>query len=598
MSSQDAETWPLEAGHFAKPLEQLRHGEPWKEVLEELLLDLPEERADRLMQLMREARGAWLPLAHVRAGRALVVGNALSGTCVPLARAGFRVIVLDTSLPRLALARFRDQALAAGRVLALCADAGASLPFADMSFDLVAQEDRLPRSEPDWRRGLDELRRVCRGELMLSADNRFGYKRSSGRRGRFLIPSPLQFLRAGIHPRAGERSLRGYRKLLRSPGFSEPRAFSLYPHSREFTHLVALDAELPRLVLGPKERANRLKLLGHRLGLFPWLTPSFGLFGARSQAALDSPRLDRVLAELARRIDEEQPQAEQVLATRGNSIVVQTRLAGGDPDEPRGRWTLHVPLSPQQQRLLETHHARLDLISARMPGVPVPAGLFLGEIEGLFLGCERRLGGLTGPHLSGDQECARNTFSDAARQTAAWITQPARPLDEADFERLIGTRFDLVASKAAVEATRSNLRRLREESAELLIGRSFPRVLYHADLRSKHVQMRPDGHVIGYLDWGPSETDDLPYYDLLHLICHERKQEADLRAEEAWAIVREGERLRDYERAALEDYAGRLGLDPLYCRAIERIYPVLVAATVERNWDYSRPRWLHREFGL
>ena len=437
---------------------------------------------------------------------------------------------------------------------------------------------------------------MVRGELMLAADNRFGYKRSSGRRGRFLIPSPLQFLRAGIRPRAGERSLRGYRKLLRSPGFSEPRAFSLYPHSREFTHLVSLDAELPRLVLGPKERANRTKLLGHRLGLFPWLTPSFGLFSARSHTALDSPRLDRVLAELARRIDEERPEPEQVLATRGNSIVVQTHLPGGDEHDPRGRWTLHVPLSPQQKRLLQTHHARLDLIRARMPGVPVPEGLFLGEIEGLFLGCERRLGGLTGPHLSGDQECARNTFSDAARQMAAWIMQPARPLDEADFERLIGSRFDLVASKAAVDSTRSNLRRLREESAELLIGRSFPRVLYHADLRSKHVQMQPDGHVIGYLDWGPSETNDLPYYDLLHLICHERKQEADLRAAEAWAIVREGDRLRDYERAALEDYAGRLGLDPLYCRAIERIYPVLVAATAERNWDYSRPRWLHRQF--
>jgi len=25
---------------------------------------------------------------------------------------------------------------------------------------------------------------------------------------------------------------------------------------------------------------------------------------------------------------------------------------------------------------------------------------------------------------------------------------------------------------------------------------------------------------------------------------------------------------------------------------------VLVAGMAERNWDYSRPRWVHRQFGL
>jgi len=28
------------------------------------------------------------------------------------------------------------------------------------------------------------------------------------------------------------------------------------------------------------------------------------------------------------------------------------------------------------------------------------------------------------------------------------------------------------------------------------------------------------------------------------------------------------------------------------------LYPVLVAAMAEKNWDYSRPRWLHASFGL
>ena len=35
-----------------------------------------------------------------------------------------------------------------------------------------------------------------------------------------------------------------------------------------------------------------------------------------------------------------------------------------------------------------------------------------------------------------------------------------------------------------------------------------------------------------------------------------------------------------------------------YCRAIEAFYPVLVGAMAEKNWDYSRPRWLNRNFGI
>jgi aminoglycoside phosphotransferase (APT) family kinase protein len=139
---------------------------------------------------------------------------------------------------------------------------------------------------------------------------------------------------------------------------------------------------------------------------------------------------------------------------------------------------------------------------------------------------------------------------------------------------------------------------MREEAGELLIGKHLPRVLYHGDLRSKHVQVHSDGRVLGYLDWGTSELDDLPYADLLHLVVHARKQADDLRAAAAWALVRDGEGLAEHERAALARYAERTGLEPNVCRALERIYPVLVAAVAERNWDFSRPRWVHRQFDL
>jgi aminoglycoside phosphotransferase (APT) family kinase protein len=595
--SAPLEPWPLARADCAAPLAALARGEPWKPVFERLLLALDEERADLLVQLVRESRGAWLPLAHARRGRALVLGNALSGTSVPLARSGFRVVVGDRGRERLALAAARNAALAPGPTACVQAGADARLPFADASFDLVVQEDGAPHAGRDGY-ALAELLRVCKGELFVSAENRFAYKRSRGRRGQFVVTSPLAYARAALAPRDGECSLAGYKKLLRAPGFAEPRAFALYPHAREFAHVVALDGPFPALTIERHEKKNRLKLLGHRLGLFPLLAPSFGLFAARSQAALRPLRIECVLDELAQRTGEPRPIVEQLLATRGNSVVVQTAVPGAEAEDERGRWTLHVPLSPQQADMLERHHARIDWIAARMPGVPVPAGLFLGEIEGLFLGCERRLGGITAPHLSGDVAAERNMLSDAAEQLAAWILQPSRALTGEDFERLVGARFDLVAEKCGLDSTAAALARMREEAADLLIGKSLPRVLYHGDLRSKHVQVHPDGHVLGYLDWGTSELDDLPYADLLHLLAHARKQADDLRAAEAWALVRDGEGLADHERAALERYAERTGLEPLVCRALERIYPVLVAAVAERNWDFSRPRWVHRQFDL
>ncbi|MEM7517058.1 MAG: hypothetical protein AAF368_09080 [Planctomycetota bacterium] len=81
-------------------------------------------------------------------------------------------------------------------------------------------------------------------------------------------------------------------------------------------------------------------------------------------------------------------------------------------------------------------------------------------------------------------------------------------------------------------------------------------------------------------------------------IVHERIHEHDLHAGRAWSLVREEGSLRDYERSALDRYSEPLGLTRDYRDAIEMAYPVLVAAMAEKNWDYSRPEWLHRHFGF
>lgn len=586
MQDDDEEPRPATREALARALSALDAGAPYKAALEGLLLDLDEDDAEELMLLHEESRGAWLPLALSGGGEALFVGNALSGCVPPLAMLGFRVTVLDDDPARLAFERAREDAYVPGRTRRVLASS-ARLPFADGSFDLVVKEDGLA--------GADELARVCRGELFVAADNRLAYKRSLGRRGAYRVPRPLEFLAAVLLPRRGERGLGGYRRAL-AARFARVRSFALYPSAREFSHIVSLDAPRPRLTIGPRERRNLLKMAAYRAGLFARLTPSFGFLCSRQAGA---PRLERVLAALAERVGEERPEVDLVVATRSNDCLVHTTPRDADAQETgHGRWTLHVPLSPQKEHLVRTHDRFLRALRARFPSVPVPEPLFIGELEGVTLSCERRLAGLTAPHLTGERDATARMFDDVARDFAQLVCEPPVPLSAARFEALLGARFRRVRDHAAVRSTALAIERMLDELRERLLGATLPLVLYHADLRAKHVQVDARGGVLGYLDWGASEEAFLPYVDLLHLVAHQRKQEENCSAGRTWQLVRERDGLREHERRPLEQHARELGLGDDVRAALELAYPVLVAGMAERNWDYSRPRWVHRQFGL
>ena len=590
--------WPLSPAELEGALERLDGGGAFREAFEELLLELDDVPASRLMQLVRESRGAWLPVLKTTGGRALFLGNGLSGAPVPLAACGFHVTFLDPSPLRARLGRHHKQDRAPGRTRALVGGDGPRLPFADRAFDLVVQEDGLPRAQQGWGHDLAELRRVSAGEVLLVADNRLAYKRSSAVRGVFHVPGPLAYLRRALRPARGERTLAGYRRALAAPGWRRARANALYPHAHEFAFVVGLDGRGPHLLVGPQERRNRAKVLAQRSGLFPLLTPSFALVAERAELAGAPLRVDGLLAELARATGEPTPELDQLVATRGNTCVLLTRLPGRGEDDPRGRWCVHLPLSPAQREQIQRHHAVLGRIRREHPGVPVPEPLFEGTLGGVYLSCERRVGGLNAPQLTGDRRAAAATYADVARHLAQLVVEPARACDAARFEQQVERRLAPALAKAHVASTADRIARERERLRERLVGRSFPLVLYHADLRSKHLQVRPDGRVLAYLDWGTTEPAGLPYFDLLHLIAHDRKQEAGLPASEAWRIVRDPALLRPHERAALDEYARLLGLDAEYRAAIADAYPLFVAAMAEANWDYSRPRWLHRNFGV
>jgi aminoglycoside phosphotransferase (APT) family kinase protein len=593
------------AGELDRVSALLDGGASWRPTWEEFLRELPEDQADALMLLAKEGRGAWTCLLNGNGGRALFLGNALSGTVVALAAAGFEVTVMDPVAERLRFGIHRNRELAPEQTKALVAQGTDRLPFEQHAFDLVVQEDGLPNPAAGWGHSLQECRRVCGGELLLCADNRLAYKRSSGLRGDFPVPRPLAWLRRALGPAPGEHTLPTYRRLVQGPEFRAPRAFSLYPHSRDFTHLVGLDGTGPALAVGPQERKNPAKVLARAAGLFPWLTPSFAVVTERRAARLEKsgPRIERILAQLGQHLAElapgagQTPQVEHLIASRSNTAVLHTAIPGAAPEESAGRWTLHIPQSPQKRHLCSRHMSFLARVRRDFPQVPVPQPLFEGELEGLWFVCERRLAGLTAPQLTGDQKAMERMYADAARQLAALANSEARPLHDEEYEELIGARFRLVAERCGRRETVRELRRMEAALGEVLRGTVLRRVLYHADVRSKHLQVKPTGEIIGYLDWGASEERFLPLVDLLHLLVHQRKQESGCSPRAAWELVR-SQNLRPHERAALDEYSERLALSTDYRQAIENAWPALVAGMAEMNWDYSRPLWVHREYGL
>ena len=570
----------------------LAGGQPFKRRLEQLVLELPTGEADELMMLMKESRGAWAMLLGGRGGRALFLGNALSGTPVALGTLGYEVTVVEPEPTRLRFAQDRAAALAPGTTVSVAAGTDRCLPFREGSFDLVVLEGGLPGPATGWGFTVDELHRIGSGELLVTADNRLGYKRSTGRRGAFRR-HPLHLLGEVLRPSRGERALPATRTAVRGP-WKEVEAYSLYPHAREFSHVVALDQPRPRLTIGPRERKNRLKVLGARVGLFPWLTPSFAILARREPRGAN--RIERLLDEVAASCGETRPEVDMLVATRSNDALMHTAIAGRGG--PEGRWTVHVALQPAKRRMVRLHHEWLVRIHSSVPGVPVPEPLFHGEIEGAEVAVERRIDGLNGTDITGDRPLTERMFADAARQLVHLLEPEPTLLDDGLFDALLQPRFDLVLDLIDSERTRERVRRMVARARQQLVGRSVRLGIYHADLRAKHLQLNHEGRITGYLDWGASEARFLPLVDLLHLVIHQRKQETGGSFGDAWRAVLDPQRRRPIEQRTFVDYLDAAGQDHGLIEVLLELYPALVAGMAELNWDYSRPDWVRRQFGL
>lgn len=564
----------------------LERGAPWRDALEKMLRDLPLDRADAWMMRLNEGRGTFALTLASTSGQALLVGHPLSGTAVALEQLGLRVVCLGASPLDLRLANGRRRTLL-GREGAGVVGRSDQLPFGDGTFDLVVHEGG---PEQGWPALLPELTRVAhptRGELVLIGDNPLAYKRALGQRGRFVHATPWSFARRLLRPPAAEARATTLRGLLRGAGLAPARAYALYPHALEFSHVVGLDGDGPDLTIGRRERQNRVKLLGQRIGLFETLAPSFCVHGRRSGART---RLERILGGLAERTGLRPGRVEHLVATRSTTALVLT--AGPDPI------CLHVPLSPSKRALTETHMHFLRRVDGSFPGVPVPEPLFAGEIDGTWVQAERRLGGLTAPHLTGTELAEDELPVRVAEVLARLQVSEPEPLSQQVFDELLGERCAEVQRRSGSTSTAEALARMLAEAAERLVGRRLPLVLYHADTRAKHVQVDAQGRVIGLLDWGASESKFLPFADLGHLLVHQRKQTHGGTVGAAWRVLRRPDARSAGEQEALLRYGDALQIETDVREAMIEIIPLVVAGMAERNWDYSRPSWVGRQFEI
>lgn len=576
----------------------LDRGAEWRETFEALLRALDATAAEHLQLTMREGRGSVGVSLASTSGAVAFLGDPLSGTPVALAALGHRVLCMaepgDREHLRARLAAHRNHALAPGRIQVVVAADG-RLPVPNRGVSAVFWE----RGGPLEASVVRELQRGSADELLWIGRNRFAYKRASGVRGVFRVPTPMEFLRAGLWPRGGERSLRGWRAVA-GTNFARPKVYALYPDALDHSQIAAADGPTPRLLIGPKERANRSKVIARRVGLFKWLTPSYALHAQRRGTGPLPTGLERRLAQIAERLGTSTPGVEHVVSSRGSNIVVLTRPPC--PKESSARnvagWCLHIPLNPAQGRQVLRHARRLKQLESRVPGFPAPRLLGLFRLDGTLVCCETRIQGWNATQISGEEDPCARLFLCAARQLAHLAEPSATELDDAELARLLGHRVDVICDRTDSRSTERALRRLGDEVRERLAGKSLRRTLMHADLRSKHVQVNEEGAPTAYLDWGCSSWHDLPYFDLLHLIAHEAKQARGLSAGESWDYLRSSSALRPHDRQALEDYAARLGLDEEIRGALVLVYPILVAAQAESHWDYSRPNWVHRQFGL
>lgn len=589
---------------FRRFLQFARDPAAFRRAFEDLLAEISPRAASTAEWGTRESVGAAALLRRGGAdGPALVIGSGFLGTAPALAVLGEEVVVADDDESRLEFVKLR--AAAQNLNIRGIIINSPRLPFGDATFGSIMIPD-APAGLPmagriPWDALLAETRRVLKpgGDLVVLAANRFAYKRFTGLHGRFAKPGPAAFVRRALGNSHGEYSCRGWARTLRAAGYLDISGFATYVSHLDYHYICSLERQgWPRLEIGPRERANRLKVLGNAIGLFPWLTPSFAFTavapganvninktggGARAQGAMAFETITRLAAD-AGGIDARGARTEHLLATRGNAAIA---LAAGV--------VARVPLCAKETRLGSLHLKYSERLRTQWQQFPAPRAI--GEVNhrGAQAFVEERLPGLNSAQLLLQHKTRIVTWEGLAGHLSKLVIA-REALTPPLLEELLFSRARLAADRMRDARIAERIHALAKGAAAQLRGLRCPLVISHGDLRAKHVLVDAAGTVTGILDWGTAREPNLPLFDLLHFIIHDHKQQFESTLDEAAMRVVFGGEADEGAENAIRQYCAAIGLDAAARRACEWLYPLEVAATAFNNWDYDRPRWVEVNF--
>lgn len=577
----------------------------WDKAFIELLKTTEAGYSSHLMNYVtNESRAGWKYLLDIGAkSKVLDLGCGWGSTSISLSRTVAEVVAMDLTIERLVL--LRERALLQGRtnIEYVCGGDTPCLPFPSEYFDAVILNGVL-EWVPESRNGdprnnqLNFLKEVARilsptGQAYIGIENRLSYRYLMGQREdhtglRYgaLLPRRIsnwysQLVRSKPY-RTYTYSIWGYKRLLKKAGFLEARFYAPIPDYRDFEHIVDLGSPVSsKFYYRPTGIKQCIKavLLKHTT-LAKWFCSSFCIVGGKGDTG--KTFVESLLHLANERIEQSRGAwaINKVIRVRKTNTVLAEFSSASAISGQRAGAIARIPMEPVAESHVLRNFEALQYIhqSSQISKVVrdlVPQALFSGSIEGQVFTIETKLPGVPGTARDRSRKYNPLAVLEAVDLLARLHVESSelRPLDEVEFRRLIGNRFESLEAVLGRNGGGEVLCNLQSVLGGMLINRKLPFVLMHGDFWMGNLLVDPTRmNVTGIIDFDRAEERGLPYIDLLHFLIYRRIQVNKDSFCNAFRSLIIGNAFTSAERILNENYLHAVGLSEALTFPLAIIY--------------------------
>jgi SAM-dependent methyltransferase len=494
---------------------------PWQQALERAVCTSSNPHL-LLEHAVCPSRAGWWPLLNLqRTWRVLELGSEWGAITFSLAPRVASVAVCDLNLERLRFIKARALQDGVSNVEVLCWGDTSRLPFADQEFDLVILNgflEEVPLSRPGsplemQRVVLREAARVLAsdGQLFLAGHNRWSWRSVKSSRGY-------------------THSFWGYKRLLRSAGFTSSQAFVPLPNFASFSAIVdPARKQMVRHFFAERglSRCETIELQV-KSSLTPLLASSFGWIATRGGP--QTSFLESLGSHLARMLSREVDEPIEYLkyrVTLRELITLELRLSAASPSV-----MVKIPLSAYCDLRTTLEYQRLssleDVRASSGCWAEIPKPLMKGTFNGVPFFVQDALPGFSGVRFL--RHPGASTWKQLAADFIARLhlaTKTPVTLDETTWNKTVMPLLN-AGLRSTEEHTGINLARINDFLMRELVGHSWPFVFSHGDYSPGNLLFDSKGlRLLGVIDWDRALPHSLPLVDLLHVLlsgCAELRQ--------------------------------------------------------------------------